>query len=96
MLFGRHSVAWPLAAALVLTGSLRVAAHGDLDARLARATRAIERAPATADPLLARAHLHRRGGNFAAAHADLDVAARREPGRGAIASAPMVQSTGPS
>jgi tetratricopeptide (TPR) repeat protein len=75
----RLGLASALGTSLVLAPVTRSAAHGDVEARIAHVTDQIALDPDRVDPLLRRAELYRRGGNFTAAEKDLDRAAQVAP-----------------
>jgi tetratricopeptide (TPR) repeat protein len=68
-----------MVACLILVMAARTEAHADLEVRLARTTHAIAHSPDRPDLLLRRAELYGHSGDFSAAHADLDRAARIAP-----------------
>jgi len=78
-LLHRWGLASATGACLILIAVARTEAHADLELRLARTAQAIAHTPERPDLLLRRAELYARSGNYSAAHADLDRAARIAP-----------------
>ena len=81
MLFATRLVVLLLTLAGIALPASQARAHGSFHDRVGAVSARIEREPANADPYLARSVLYREHGDYALALADLEAAARLDPGR---------------